>query len=311
MNSLRSKVAIGWWGSLCSRNGTVGDCWAVHNVAQWLLHNSVDVDVISGPTWPYKNIVSMPFELVDARKYDMFIWVCGPLVPDEQIIKMISEFKDHRRIAVGVSKLAEMNDINSLFDRIIARDSMDEVTFDLALDPRYFPARLDPKLKKNTAVLLSLVSYEHWFDAQHDDSQRVARAFGEAMHNLRLDPIRFVDTRLTSQDPIEIARPFAETSFVLTTRLHGALLAIQNEVPFVAVEQNANSTKISTIIRGRLGWPCVLPIADIAPSTVEAAITQAKCLASRGAMAKFRESAERLSEEAVTAAGRTIMQILG
>jgi hypothetical protein len=226
---------------------------------------------------------------------------------------LVNAFTGQPRIAVGVTKVPGAA-IQSHFHRIVTRDSVDETNFDLSLDPRYAQPRLTVPEKKG-GVLLSLVPGIAGVAPPPDrkSSQRVARAIGDAIHNLRIYPMRFVDTRVLnpSLDLSEIERCFAESALILTTRLHGSLLALRNEIPFISIDPSPEGSKITRIVHRKLGWPYVLSSRNIEGRTIGRMIEEVRRQVAPEDMTRFRESAERLSADAVDAAGNAILEILG
>jgi polysaccharide pyruvyl transferase WcaK-like protein len=49
---------------------------------------------------------------------------------------------------------------------------------------------------------------------------------------------------------------------IISTRFHGAMLALQQSVPFIAIDQITGGAKVSKLI-GRSGWPHCFRVDDL------------------------------------------------
>jgi polysaccharide pyruvyl transferase WcaK-like protein len=66
--------------------------------------------------------------------------------------------------------------------------------------------------------------------------------------------VKTINTVVGENNPAEsIHQSFADAALVVTTRLHGSLLALHHNTPFVAIDQIEGGRKVTTVVR-QLGW---------------------------------------------------------
>lgn len=63
-------------------------------------------------------------------------------------------------------------------------------------------------------------------------------------------------------EPDEIEARYAECSLVVTSRFHGAVMAMRAGVPFIAIDQIRGGAKVHTLLSS-LGWPHVYKIDEL------------------------------------------------
>jgi polysaccharide pyruvyl transferase len=103
-----------------------------------------------------------------------------------------------------------------------------------------------------------------------------------------------IDTRLDEnktglRSPEEVESLIARMDVVLTTRLHGTVLALKNGVPAVVIDPVAGGAKIRRQVE-HLGWPVALASENLTDAALSAAFEY--CL-KPAARAKAQDCAER------------------
>lgn len=245
------EVIVTWYGSFGPRNGaTLGDLMAVDNFSADLRQAGVKHAVISGQMdWPGHLRVDSPFLLRPAAR--VLVFVCGPLTNDPELVDLLAVQGNARKVAVGVSVLAEQPDIAARFDRVIARDGTAGATFDLAIDrvvPPVAPAPL-----RRVGLCLRGEQREYGKPSLHSEAEQLLRGLAQQ----RGLEIVVIDTVLSPDNsPDHIREAFAAVDCVFTTRMHGALLALAAGKPVIAVDQVPGSAKVANVV-GATGWPLV------------------------------------------------------
>ena len=83
-----------------------------------------------------------------------------------------------------------------------------------------------------------------------------------------------LDTRLDSADwrhcasPDQFSSLVARFDVVVTTRMHGLVLALRSGVPVLAVDPVAGGGKV-TAQANALGWPAVIPAEEVCPEMLD------------------------------------------
>lgn len=234
------RVLVTGWSSFVHGEATAGDLQSMRVVAGWLREAGVAHDVALSPAFP----AGVDVNAADPGDYDDVLFVCGPAA-GRQVRWLTGRFAGCRVHAVGVSVI----DGGPTFDTVIARDSTAGATPDLSLaSPR------------ETVPLVAVVR-------AHPQPE-----YGEGLHDLAhaafdrlLADAQFaVDELDTRVDPREtgvatsaaIETRLARADVVLSTRLHGMVLALKHGVPAVAIDAIPGGAKVSRQATA-LGWPHV------------------------------------------------------
>lgn len=254
-----SKILLLWYGAFLE-NGTIGDLLAVRGVARYLTGLGFDLDWAS-----YAEFAGVPARRVDWRQvdpadYDSCIFVCGPILKNHpHLPALFDRFGDRTMIGAGVS-LFPTGHPNHFqpFDHVFARDDTEELYGDLAVAaPRPTFARGNGE-KRPPVVGIALRGLQTEYGIEQCLSSVADEAINRVAERLvteRSARLVTIENHLARAgiDPDEIERRYATADLILTTRLHGALLAARHHVPFVAVDQIRAGGKVLGVLRD-CGW---------------------------------------------------------
>jgi polysaccharide pyruvyl transferase WcaK-like protein len=99
-------------------------------------------------------------------------------------------------------------------------------------------------------------------------ADRAEAAFDQVLEGLagdrQLDVVRIENHLRSGRSADEIEEQYAGCDLILTTRLHGAILAARHAVPFIAIDQIKGGAKVASVL-GRYSWPHVYPVDDLDP----------------------------------------------
>jgi hypothetical protein len=301
------KALIGWWGMIEGGAPTIGDFMAIANLARWLEHHGLPADVASAYSLPYEDLNVRRPQSIRIEDYGVFVFTCGPLVANRKILDRLRDFAYIPRVAVGVSVIPRQRAINRRFDRVVARDGTAHSTFDLSLANDVDGTPADTAANKSIALCLRGRQGEYGKSACL--SARADRILQQAADRVGT-ATSHIDTVVRPDNSIEqIEAGFSNARIVLTTRLHGSLLALRAGVPFVAVDQIAGGAKLSAVLE-KLEWPFVFPADSLDPATIEQAARDADSPQFRRHIGTFRSRAIRLSAEALQKSGRVVLSAL-
>ncbi|WP_211177197.1 polysaccharide pyruvyl transferase family protein [Pseudonocardia acidicola] len=207
---------------------------------------------------------ALALEDADPARYSHLVFVCGP-AHGRQVRALHERFARCRRIAVGVSVIDTQDAAFTGFHRVIPRD-----------DPHGSRAR-DLSAAADTAevpvvgVILAPGQREYGARRRHDAvHDRVLRWLG--VQDCARVPL---DTRLDSRDWRSCATADQFSSLlrrldvVVTSRLHGLVLALRQGVPALALDPVAGGGKVHAQAAA-WDWPAVL--------TAEAVLTPGSAL---------------------------------
>lgn len=309
---MRRTLVAGWF-SFEGLGATAGDLLARDVVCAWLDEAGEQYDVANAP--PFEGGVD--WQRVDPGVYGRLVFVCGPFYVRRRLVRMlplqvvslliraqpilrslgfhlyrrvglellVSRFGRARLIGVDVSVLGGEVGAKQPFDRLWARDGAGQSRPDLVfLAP---PDRVP-------VVGLVFVERQREYGAggRHHRAEAALRALAEEVGAACLS----IDTRLDVPNPLrtpgQIESAIARTDVVLTTRLHGMVLALKNGVPAVVVDPIAGGAKVLAQAR-TLAWPFVFAADEADRAALRDAFDQ--CLGAE-ARAQARVSAERARE---------------
>jgi len=298
----RKKTLVAGWFSFELMGATAGDLLARDVACDWLRRAGHDFDIALAA--PFSGGVD--WRQVDPADYAHVLFVCGPLGNGEPVSEFLERFARCRTIGLNLTMLHRLEDWNP-FEVLFERDSTATARPDLAFlssaprVPVVGVVLVHPQAEYKKRARHQLV---------HDAIQRLI-----ATRELAAVPI---DTRLDVnktglRTPAEIESLIARMDIVVTTRLHGAVLALKNGVPVVAVDPVERGAKIVKQC-GAIGWPVVFTPETLTSEALDQAFEYCSTAAARDQAQECRRRAigwlqrtrdEFLSELAAPAADET------
>ena len=246
------KTLVAGWFSFTGMNVTAGDVLARDVACDWLRSAGVPFDVANAaPSGP-----PLDWRTLDPAAYDQVLFVCGPFRDNSITAEFLERFRGRRLIGLDLSMLQSVRDWNP-FDVLFERDS------DRAERPDLVFASQEPAVPV-VGLLLVHPQPQYGKRALHDVANKAIRRLIDA-RPMSVVPI---DTCLEEntgglRTPAEIESLIARMDLVLTTRLHGLVLALKKNVPAIAVDPIAGGAKIVQQARA-VGWPIVFPADAVA-----------------------------------------------
>src|SRR5262245_35034164 len=245
------RALVTGWFSFEGMGATAGDLLARDVVRGWLERADLPHDV--AVALPFRDGVSLA--KVDPGRYTHLLFVCGPFGDDGRTRGLLGRFAHCRRIGVNLSMLhdlAEWNPFDLLFARDGSRGAAPDVTF----------AARAPSVPLAALVLVA-PQKEYRKRGRHEVANAALRGVLAAREAAAVT----IDTRLDAnatglRTPREVESLIARMDVVLTTRLHGLVLALKNGVPALAVDPIVGGAKIAEQARV-LGWPVLFRPEDL------------------------------------------------
>lgn len=303
------SVLLTWWGSFPGgRGATLGDYHAVANVARWLRDREIAHQIVNGTSaaFPADQVVGP--DARDDGKHSVLAFVCGPLSLTRGMRRMLREFRDLRKIAVGVSVI-EPDLAGPYYDTVVARDSSAGTTFDLALAF----GDVDPKLPlpNKSELALCLRGMQKTYGKENCLSDIVDELLAATALVKDRAPPKLIDTEIAPGNNVSsIENAFATSSIVCTTRMHGALFSLLSRVPFIAIDQIRGGAKVSRLMR-EVGWRWSFLAESLRVEDIDRALDEFTALGWTDDMEARRTHAIALSQAALDTAGQAIVDALG
>jgi hypothetical protein len=286
------RALLAGWFSFEQMGASAGDLMARDLVYQWLQEVGVNLDIATAA--PFAGGVD--WTAVAPERYSHVVFVCGPFGNGPPVDAMLDRFAHCDKIGVNLSMLQDLKQWNP-FDLLLERDSSTTARPDLV-----FLSRTDRV--PVVGVILAHRQKEYGQRAMHD-------AINEVIHRVLKDrgaAVVPIDTRLDANangltTPAQVESVIAKMDAVVTTRLHGTVLAIKNGVPPVAIDPVRGGAKVerqATII----GWPVCISAKD----ATEANLTEAVNYCLTEAAREQAEACHQKAYKSIEAVGERLKQ---
>ncbi len=221
---------------------TAGDLLTRDLVCRWLEDAGRPYDVAIAPPF----VGGVEWSTVDPAGYSDVVFVCGPFGNGWPIPGFLERFAGRRLVGVNLSMLEPLETWNP-FDLLLERDSSATVRPDLAF---LAPAQPVP--------VVGVVLAHHQKEYRNGAHDLANAAVERLVASRPMAPVR-IDTRLdvnaTGLRTAEAVESLiARMDVVVTTRLHGLVLALKHRVPVVALDPIAGGAKLRRQ-SNTIGWP--------------------------------------------------------
>jgi hypothetical protein len=281
------RALVCGWFSFEEMGATAGDLLSRDLVSRWLADAGIEHDVALAP--PFEGGVR--WDGVEPDAYTHLVFVCGPFGNGWPITELLPRFSHCRRVGVNLTMLQPLDEWNP-FDLLLERDSSRTSRPDLSF---LSTAPLVPVV--GLVLVHPQLEYE---DGKHLEVETAIRRLLSERDVAVVD----IDTRLDvnrqgMRTAAEVESVIARMNAVVTTRLHGLVLALKNGIPVVAVDPISGGAKVATQA-ATLGWPYVFTAGTLDARELGAALNA--CLepgAREAATATATRARERLEADVV------------
>jgi polysaccharide pyruvyl transferase len=239
------RTLVTGWFSFEEMGATAGDLLARNVACEWLEQAGHTYDVALAP--PFTGGVD--WRVVNPDDYANVVFVCGPIGNGKPVDALIERFRGRRLVGLDLTMLAPLEEWNP-FDLLWMRDSSagqggaPDISF--ASSAEQVPV-------VGTILIDTQPEY-----GERDLRQEATDAIQRLVASREMSVVD-IDTRLDRNrggltTPREVESLIARMDAVLTTRLHGTVLALKNGVPAVVIDAVREGDKVIHQAR-RLGWP--------------------------------------------------------
>lgn len=255
----KRALVIGWF-SFEWMGTTAGDSIAANVACAWLDSAGIPHDVAVLEPLTANEVAAAQ---VVPEAYDTLLFVCGPIGDGPPLNTFLNRFPHARKFALNVTLLQSRADWNP-FVSIVERDSVERVNPDITFAAANAEAPVVGQI---------YVGPQEEYPTHRHDLAEDAFTHALAGRDIAVMPI---DTRLDVNryglvSPAQIEAAIAKMDAVVTTRLHGAVLALRRHVPPVVIDSVPGGTKVLAQMR-RIGWPLVFHTGDLDATKVGEAL---------------------------------------
>jgi hypothetical protein len=259
----RPRILVTWFGSIAG-HGTIGDLFAVQSVVARLVERGFDVSHASATSSAGLAAPNLAIAGADPDAFDVAVFVCGPILKGHPVLhEVLDRFAACRRIGVSVSLMPPTASNHILpFDLVLAREGATAAYEDVAILAPVSPPPLAPAGRQAPLRLgLTLRGRQAEYGADrclHNEvADLAARVVARLEAGRRVEVVEIEHHLVRAgRRPEEIEQAYAGCDLVVTSRFHGGVLALRNNVPFIAIDQIAGGAKVSALLGDR-GWPHV------------------------------------------------------
>jgi hypothetical protein len=258
------RVLVAGWFSFGDGHATAGDLLAGDLARRWVEQAGHSCDVAVAPSFRE----GIDWRSADPQQYSDVVFVCGPFGNGPLESEFLQRFATCRVIGLNLSMMCPLQNWNP-FHLLLERDSSRTVRPDIVFltDQPHVP-------------VVGVVLVEDYEGAW---VRTANRAIGRLL-DAREAAVVQIDTRLDRnatglRNPAEIESLIARMDIVVTTRLHGVVLALKNGVPPVAIDPIPGGDKIRRQME-LLGWPAVFTVDSLSDQALAGAFDY--CLTEAG-----------------------------
>ncbi len=274
------KTLVAGWFSFSNGHATAGDLLTRDLTCQWLQRAGHTVDVAVDAPF----IGGVDWRSVDPDDYSIVVFVCGPFEKGELETEFLARFNRCRLIGLNLSMQIPLHMWNP-FDLLIERDSSVRTHSDMVF------GTCQPKVPVVGVCLVEA------YDGALVESANAAiqRLIDSA--EMAVVPI---DTRLDTnstglRSPAEIESLIARVDVLVTTRLHGTVLALKNGIPVLAIDPEAGGAKIQQQAE-TIRWPVFFTVDKVTDEGLQEALAYCLTDDARALARQCGESAAKMVE---------------
>ena len=260
--SIPGDLLVAWYGSLDGQ-GTIGDLLAMQSVVTHLVGLGYKVSHASAVNIRVVGSRRVEWGGTPPGSFDAFIFVCGPILrhhPETQAL--FRQFAGIPRIGVSVSLFpaGHFNHMNP-FDEVLAREGKPERFEDVAIIAPATIHRPARTRKKPPTIGIALRGQQSEYGQELCLWERTAQIAHEAANSVIEQlggRIVLIENHLRRSGlPQEgIEAQYADCDLIITSRFHGAVMALRHLVPFIAIDQIKGGAKVLNLVGATL-WPYV------------------------------------------------------
>ena len=241
------KALVAGWFSFRGGHATAGDVMAADVVTGWLDEIKIESDVAFVP--PFDGNVD--WREASPENYDLIIFVCGPFENKFYEAQFFQRFQNNYIVGINVTLNDAPEEWNP-FDVLIERDSPVSGRPELAFLGN------SPKVP---VVGVCLVE-----DYPEGETKTANDAIERLLDHYDVAKV-FIDTRLDVNEfrlksKQEVESVISKIDVMVTTRLHGTVLAIKNSIPVLPIDPKWGGGKIVQQTK-TISWPVCFSVDNL------------------------------------------------
>lgn len=253
------KCLVAGWFSFEQMGATAGDLIARDVLCARLRRAGIPYDVALAH--PFAGGVD--WRTVCPEAYSDVVFVCGPLGNGWPVTAFFERFSGKRISGLNVSMLQPLEEWNP-FHLLLERDSNRAIHPDITFSGQHHAIPV-------AGIILVHPQKEYGKRSMHAVAHERIR---ELLQQCRVAAVE-IDTCLFDNKngfhtPEEVESMIAKMDLVITTRLHGTVLALKHGIPVLPIDPISGGAKITMQVR-TLGWPLLFGEHNLQPADLRRA----------------------------------------
>ncbi len=251
-------LVVGWF-SFEQCNVTAGDLMARDIACEWLESVNYAYDVALAAPF----IDGVDWRAVDPNTYSHVVFVCGPFPYTKLTTEFLEHFNSCRLIGLDLSMIEPINIWNP-FDVLLERDSSANSHPDITFVSRQAKVPV-------VGIILVHPQQEYKQKGRHQVANEAINRLIASREMVAVPIDTGLDPNTTNlRSAAEVESLIARMDMVVTTRLHGTVLALKNAVPVIAIDAIAGGAKVLRQAE-TIGWQTVLTVDNLSDEAMRKA----------------------------------------
>ena len=310
------KILVCWYGSF-KGSGTLGDYLSVKALADFLHSKGFDFDYVSYKEYGDIKGCAVQISEADPANYDVLLFTCGPIIKvHKDLVSLFDKFKDVYKIGIGVSLFPKdhFNYYNP-FDFVLPRENGSINYEDIALAApknEVTKENIFKAAERRVGIVLRKQQSEYGLiNCKWEEANGLIMRLAEELTGNRIsffDKIKKIlvqqgqifeiDNHLENSglDPISIENKYRNCDIILTTRFHGSMVALRNNIPFIAIDQISGGAKVYKLV-SRTNYPFVWKINYVSYRKIKKAAKELLKNEHADLISKTRQEAEARAKQ--------------
>lgn len=236
------KVLVAGWFSFEEMGATAGDLMVRDVICRWLDEADVRYSVAHAAPFPG----GIRWEEADPSDFDAVVFACGPFGNGPPVTDFLAHFAGCSLVGVNLSMLQSLQEWDP-FEVLLERDSSRTSRADLSF-----------LAESHIVPVVGIILVHHQSEYEGSRHDEVGSAIDRLRSTREMAAVH-IDTRLDRnatglRSASEVETLIARMDVVVTTRLHGVVLALKHGVPAIAIDPVSGGAKIARQAE-TVGWP--------------------------------------------------------
>ncbi|MBW4547755.1 MAG: polysaccharide pyruvyl transferase family protein [Symplocastrum torsivum CPER-KK1] len=274
------KTLVAGWFSFEGCNVTAGDLMARDVACEWLDSFGYTYDVAIAPPL----VGGVDWRSVDPNTYSQVVFVCGPFPLKRHSVEFVQRFSNCRLIGLDLS-MTEPLTVWNPFDVLIERDSSAASHPDISFVCHQAKVPV-------VGIILVHPQHEYGDKGKHQVANDAVNRLIASREMVAVPIDTGLDPNTTNlRTAVEVESLIARMDLVVTTRLHGTVLALKNGVPTISIDAISGGAKVVRQAE-KIGWSMVFSVDSLSDEMLEKAFEY--CLTEEA-----RKKAKECREQAI------------